>query len=60
MQHLIDLDDYPVSWWNRVIALGKDIYTNPGRYKGACAGKVMGTLFTSHLQEHRCHSRQPC
>ena len=45
MQHLIDLDDYPVSWWNRVIALGKDIYTNPGRYKGACAGKVMGTLF---------------
>ncbi|MBQ5990826.1 MAG: aspartate carbamoyltransferase [Oscillospiraceae bacterium] len=45
MQHLIDLDDYPVSWWNRVIALGKDIYTNPGRYKGACSGKVMGTLF---------------
>ncbi len=45
MQHLIDLDDYPVSWWNRVIALGKDIYTNPDRYKGACSGKIMGTLF---------------
>ncbi len=45
MQHLIDLNDYPVSWWNKVIALGKDIYNNPGRYKGACSGKVMGTLF---------------
>lgn len=45
MQHLIDLNDYPISWWNKIVSLAQDIYTNPGRYKGACSGKVMGTLF---------------
>ncbi|MBP1565810.1 MAG: aspartate carbamoyltransferase [Oscillospiraceae bacterium] len=44
-QHLIDLNDYPVSWWNKLITLGKDIYRYPERYKGACSGKVMATLF---------------
>ena len=44
-QHLIDLNDYPVSWWNQVIALGQDICRNPQRYNGACNGKIMATLF---------------
>lgn len=44
-QHLIDLNDYPVSWWNKVIKLGQDICHNPQRYNGACNGKIMATLF---------------
>ncbi len=44
-QHLIDLNDYPVTWWNKLITLGVDIYKNPDRYRGACMGKVMATLF---------------
>lgn len=44
-QHLIDLNDYPVSWWNQVIELGQDIAHNPQRYNGACNGKIMATLF---------------
>ncbi|MGN0605646.1 MAG: aspartate carbamoyltransferase [Oscillospiraceae bacterium] len=44
-QHLIDLSDYPVSWWNQVIELGHQICKNPQRYNGACNGKIMATLF---------------
>ncbi len=44
-QHLIDLNDYPVSWWNKIISLGHDISKNPDRYNGACNGKIMATLF---------------
>ena len=44
-QHLIDLNDYPVSWWNKIISLGHEIYKNPHRYNGACNGKIMATLF---------------
>lgn len=44
-QHLIDLNDYPVSWWNKLIELGKDIYYSPDRYQGACDNKIMATLF---------------
>ena len=43
--HLIDLNDYPVSWWNKIIALGHDIRLHPQRYTHACEGKIMGTLF---------------
>lgn len=43
--HLIDLDDYPVSWWNKVIRLGAEIYAHPQRYVQACAGRIMATLF---------------
>ena len=25
--HLIDLNDYPISWWNKIIRLGHDIPT---------------------------------
>lgn len=44
-QHLIDLSDYPVSWWNRIVSLGGDIKRNPDKYSQACKGKVMATLF---------------
>ena len=30
--HLIDLNDYPVEWWNKVISLGASIYAHPQRY----------------------------
>lgn len=43
--HLIDLNDYPVEWWNKVITLGASIYAHPQRYVQACAGKIMATLF---------------
>ncbi len=43
--HLIDLNDYPVAWWNKVISLGASIYAHPQRYVQACAGKIMATLF---------------
>ena len=43
--HLIDLNDYPVEWWNKVIKLGANIYAHPQRYVQACAGKIMATLF---------------
>ncbi len=44
-QHLIDLNDYPVLWWNKLLELGKDIYIHPDRYQGACDNKIMATLF---------------
>lgn len=43
--HLIDLNDYPVIWWNNLITLGQSIYQNPERYSGACRNKIMATLF---------------
>ena len=43
--HLIDLNDYPVEWWTKVITLGASIYAHPQRYVQACAGKIMATLF---------------
>ena len=43
--HLIDLNDYPVEWWNKVISLGASICAHPQRYVQACAGKIMATLF---------------
>ncbi len=43
--HFIDLNDYPVQWWNKLIKLGAEIYAHPQRYVQACAGKIMATLF---------------
>ncbi|MGN1411552.1 MAG: aspartate carbamoyltransferase [Oscillospiraceae bacterium] len=43
--HLIDLNDYPVSWWNGLIKLAQDIYANPQKYAHVCDGKIMATLF---------------
>ena len=44
-QHLIDLNDYPVSWWKKIIELGEDIKNDPVKYAHECDGKVMSTLF---------------
>ncbi|MCR4889539.1 MAG: aspartate carbamoyltransferase [Ruminococcus sp.] len=44
-QHLIDLNDYPVSWWKKIIELGEDIKNDPVKYAHECDGKVMATLF---------------
>ncbi|MBQ9375233.1 MAG: aspartate carbamoyltransferase, partial [Ruminococcus sp.] len=43
--NLIDLNDYPVSWWNKILDLAHEIIKNPDDYKEACKGKIMGTLF---------------
>ncbi|MBR6995897.1 MAG: aspartate carbamoyltransferase [Ruminococcus sp.] len=44
-QHLIDLNDYPVSWWKSVVELGEKIYHSPADYAHVCDGKIMATLF---------------
>ncbi len=44
-QHLIDLSDYPVSWWKKVVDLGEEIKNDPGKFAHECDGKVMATLF---------------
>ncbi len=44
-QHLIDLNDYPVSWWKKVVELGEEIKNDPARFAHECNGKVMATLF---------------
>ena len=43
--HLIDLNDYPVSWWKQVVDLGEQIKNHPEIYAGACSNKIMATLF---------------
>ena len=44
-QHLIDLNDYPVSWWKKVVELGEEIYKSPEQFSHVCDGKIMATLF---------------
>ncbi len=44
-QHLIDLSDYPVAWWNKLLDLGVRIWENPSEYAHKCDGKIMATLF---------------
>ena len=44
-QHLIDLSDYPVAWWKKVVDLGERIKNDPSAYAHKCEGKVMATLF---------------
>jgi aspartate carbamoyltransferase catalytic subunit len=43
--HLIDLSDYPVSWWKEVVELGAKIKEDPAAYSEAAKGKIMATLF---------------
>lgn len=43
--NLIDLNDYPVSWWLKLLELGHRIVSDPSEYSEACKGKIMGTLF---------------
>lgn len=45
IQHLIDLNDYPVQWWRDVVALGEKIKENPEEYAHKLDGKIMATLF---------------
>jgi aspartate carbamoyltransferase catalytic subunit len=42
---MIDLNDYDVNYWNKLLRLGNDICEYPKRYLSACNGKIMGTLF---------------
>lgn len=44
-QHLIDLSDYPVEWWTKVVSLGEEIKNDPSKFAHECDGKVMATLF---------------
>ncbi|MCL2036947.1 MAG: aspartate carbamoyltransferase [Oscillospiraceae bacterium] len=45
LNHLINLNDYPVKIWDKIIKLAKLIMEEPNVYKGACTGKIMATLF---------------
>ena len=44
-QNLIDLNDYPVAWWKKVVELGEEIYKAPEKFAHECDGKIMATLF---------------
>ena len=37
--NLIDLNDYPVSFWNEIVELGHSIKSNPLAYAEKCKGK---------------------
>ena len=43
--NLIDLNDYPVSFWNEIIELGHKIRCAPQDYASKLSGKIMATLF---------------
>ena len=34
--NLIDLNDYPVSWWMKLLELGHEIKENPQNYSESC------------------------
>lgn len=44
-RHLIDLNDYPTTWWDEIIALAKEIKLNSTTFSKRCDTKIMGTLF---------------
>lgn len=44
-QNLIDLDDRPREWWDKIISLGSAIKDNPKEYAKKCEGKILATLF---------------
>lgn len=44
-EHLIDLNDYPTSWWDKIISLAKKMKQAPEDYAQKCSGKILGTLF---------------
>ncbi len=44
-KHFLDLNDYPVLWWDKLLKLAQDIIANPKYFSHRCSGKVMGTLF---------------
>ena len=44
-RHLIDLNDFSVSDWNRIIKMARDIMANPKEYQDIMKGRLMATLF---------------
>jgi len=44
-RHLIDLNDFSIADWNRVIRLAQDIMERPRDYYGSMSGRLMATLF---------------
>lgn len=44
-RHLIDLNDFSVADWNRIIHLAQDIMEKPSDYYGTMNGRLMATLF---------------
>lgn len=43
--NLIDLNDMPVKWWDKLLSLGEKIADDPAAYAHECDGKIMATLF---------------
>jgi len=44
-RHLIDLNDFTIADWNRIIRLAQDIMERPMDYYGSMNGRLMATLF---------------
>ena len=45
MRNLINILDLSVEEIDHLVELGTDIYNNPEKYKDACRGKILGSLF---------------
>lgn len=45
MRHLIDPTDLTVEETERIVALAEDIIANRAKYREACKGKKLATLF---------------
>ncbi len=43
--HLIDLNDYSVEYWNSIVSLALDIKANASKYSDYCKNKILATLF---------------
>ena len=52
-QNLIDLDDRPREWWDKIISLGSAIKDNPKEYAKKCEGKILATLFKNRYGEKK-------
>ena len=39
--NLIDLNDYPVKWWEKLLSLAHEIIQDPAKYSKACEGKII-------------------
>lgn len=44
-RHLIDLNDFSLQDWNRIIQLAQEMMDHPADYRDACRGRLMATLF---------------
>ena len=45
MRNLIDILDLTTTEIDEIVSVGCDMIENPDKYKSACAGKILGTLF---------------